>query len=96
MKNKFIELLMIFLKTTYDCYSKTNYAEDRIAFQSDIVLCVSWLIKAHDNISINEIIEDVFDLSSSKHIFDYYKQGIYGDIQAKAFVEFKKELELIR
>ena len=96
MKDEFIYKLMEFLKITYDCYKSTNYIEDRKAFQSDIVLCTSWLIKAYENTPISEILEDIFDASTSKHMFDYYKQGVYGNIQEKAFVKFKKELELMR
>ncbi len=42
-KEKLLEAIMAFMKITYQCYISTNYADDRIAFQRDIALCVGWI-----------------------------------------------------
>lgn len=84
-KNNLTEEIMEFLKVTYECYKTTNYAEDRKAFESDIALCVGWLISIYNDDNIQKTINDILDTSTSKHISDFYKQGIFGDKQAKAF-----------
>jgi hypothetical protein len=81
-----------FLNVTYQCYKSTNYTEDRIAFQSDIALCAKWVLDIDNNEEIQIIISDILDESTVKYILDYYKQGKYGDDQAVAFEEFKKEV----
>jgi hypothetical protein len=85
-----------FLNITYQCYIGTNYADDRIAFQSDIALCAKWILDIENNIDIQMIVSDILDTSTAKHILDYYKQGKFGDEQALAFVSLKKEVEYIQ
>lgn len=96
MKEKLLLKLMDFLKICYDCLMQTPYSSDKVAFQSDINICVGWLLKIHDDVPIKEIIDDILDSSTSKHFFDYYKEGVYGDIQAKGFADFQTEIELMK
>lgn len=91
-KEILLKSVLKFLNVTYNCYKSTTYTEDRIAFQSDITLCAKWVLDIENNEEIQKIISDILDESTVKHILDYYKQGKYGDDQAVAFEDFKKEV----
>lgn len=95
-EEKLLAAVMEFMKITYQCYTGTNYADDRVAFQSDIALCAKWILDIDNNNDIQKTIEDILDSSTVKHILDYYKQGKFGDEQAAAFEKFKKEVEAIK
>ena len=82
---KLFSEIISFCKITYKCLQETSYTEDRNAYESDILLCVSWLIQLYDNIEPVIIIEEILDSSTSKLIYDYYKHGSLGDEQVTAF-----------
>jgi len=87
--------IMSFIKLTYKCFQQTNYTEDRKAYESDIILCVSWIIKLYDNIDSEKIIQEILDSSTSKFIYDYFKQGSLGEGQVAAFKNLQNKVKTL-
>lgn len=48
-------------------FLNTNYTADKSAYQSDIVLCVGWLINI-DNNDVPKVIEDIIDTSTANRL----------------------------
>ena len=94
-KEKAIIAIVRFTQKTLERYNETNYAEDRVAFQRDIVTCANWFVEAYNSVNVEEVITKILDSSSAKYILDYYKQGKWGDEQAKAFVHLQDEVKQI-
>jgi len=94
-KKNLVDAIVDFTKLTLKCYHETNYTEDRVAFQRDLVLCSEWLVLALDNSRVKDVPNLILDISSSKTVLDYYKQGVWGDEQAKAFVELQNRMKLV-
>ena len=92
-KEKMVISIMKFMKISLYGYENTSYTEDRLAYQRDIVLCAKWLLQIDESIKIDNIIEDILDSSTEKHILDHYKHGKLGDEQAKGFVDMKKDVQ---
>ena len=94
-KQKLLTAIFKFLNVCYNCYSGTNYVDDRVAFQSDIVICAKWVLDIENNIDIQIVISDILDTKTVKHILDYYKRGSFGDEQAVAYEILKAEVKNI-
>ncbi len=92
-KEIILRAVLNFLDVTNRCYISTPYTEDRLAFQSDIALCAQWILDVELNIELDKVVADIFDLSTEKHIVDYFKKGEFGDDQADAFVKLKGDLK---
>lgn len=84
--------VMKFLKVTNECLEQTNYAEDRRAYEKDIALCSTWLIKLYDKVNVEIIISEIKAAQTDKNILDYYKRGIFGEKQAKALIVLQNEI----
>jgi hypothetical protein len=92
-KDIVVNLIASFTKLTLKCYHDTTYAEDRIAYLRDLALCAEWMVLALDGSNIENVISMILDSSSSKYILDYYKEGTWGDEQAKSFAELQSRLK---
>jgi len=76
--------ILDFLAVLHSCLSETTYTQDRSIYASDIAIVVGWLVKLHQGQAANDVANLIVDSSTTKGFTDYWRQGHWGDLEARA------------
>lgn len=85
--------ILDFLSVLDKCLSETTYAQDRPIYASDMATAASWLVRLHQNQSPADVANIIIDSSTTKYFTDYWRQGDWGKLQAKALKELQDSIK---
>jgi hypothetical protein len=86
------EHIIEFMSVIEKCLHSTSYANDRSVYTKDIARAASWLIKLHKGIFPLEVAQEIIDPKTDKDLGDYWRQGEWGDYEAKALKSLQEQI----
>ena len=88
-KELLLQKILEFVVAVYDCRTNTPFVQDRKLYADDLVIATGWMVDLYKGKKPNDVAITIIDPSTSK-MFDYWKQGEWGDKECEAF-EFLKQ-----
>ena len=87
--------ILDFMAVLYECYIGTTYSQDRNIYAKDIAMAMGWIVELRKSGNVEGLIETILSPNTDKYFGDYWRQGEWGDKQAKALGAFKNSLRSI-
>ena len=81
-----------FMTVIHECYSNTNFADDRSVYAKDITTAMGWIVKLKTGEDIQNVRGEILSPATDKHFCDYWRQGDWGDKEAVAFKKLKDNI----
>ena len=75
-------LILDYMAVVCDCLAQSDFANDRPVYMGDLALASAWLVKLHRGETAAAVANDI--AQAGKALFDYYRQGPWGERHAKA------------
>lgn len=86
--------ILEFMSVIEECLKSTSYADDRPVYLKDMAKAASWLIRLHKKVSPPlEIAQEIISTQTDKYFVDYWRQGEWGDREAKALKNLQEEIQ---
>lgn len=85
--------ILDFMTVIHECYSETTFANDRPIYAQDLAAAMGWIVELKDGVNAKKIVEKILSLGTAKHFGDYWRQGDWGDKEAKALKKLKDSIE---
>jgi len=84
--------ILDFMTVIHECYSNTTFANDRSVYAKDLATAMGWIVELRAGTN-NQIVRDkILSLATEKHFGDYWRQGDWGDKEAKALKKLKDSI----
>lgn len=87
--------ILDFLAVLHRCHSETTYTQDRSIYASDIATAVGWLVKLDQGEAPDDVAKIIIDSSTTKGFTDYWRQGHWGDLEARALNDLQSWIKSI-
>lgn len=76
--------IVAFIAEIEACAKATTFANDRPVYIQDIAAAASWLVKIYHGVSTADVVGEIKSPQTDKAFGDYWRQGEWGDREAKA------------
>ena len=91
-ENKLLRKILTFMTVIYECYSNTNFAEDRSIYAQDLTEAMGWVVDLLNKKKVEFVVANIKSLETEKYFTDYWRQGKWGEKENTAFASLKRDL----
>ncbi len=81
-----------FMAVIHDCYSNTNFANDRSVYAQDLVAAMGWIIDLRSGGCVEDVVTKIRSSETEKHFGDYWRQGDWGEKEGSALKKLKNSI----
>ncbi len=87
--DQFSQEILDFMAVIRECYSNTNFANDRSIYAQDLVAAMGWIIDLRSGDSVEDVVSKIRSSETEKHFGDYWRQGDWGEKEGAALKKLK-------
>lgn len=84
--------ILDFMAVIHECYSDTNFANDRSVYAQDLVAGMGWIVELRNGADVEGVVRKILSPETDKHFGDYWRQGDWGDKEVEALKRLKNNL----
>ena len=90
--NQLIQKILDFMAVIYECHSNTKFVTDRAVYAKDLAAAMGWIVELRSGVSVDDVRDKIRSPATDKHFGDYWRQGDWGDKEAKALKKLKDSI----
>jgi len=90
--DRLIQQILGFMTVIYECYSNTTFANDRSVYTQDLATAMGWIVELRAGADVKSVRDKILSPATEKHFGDYWRQGDWGDKEAKALKQLKDSI----
>ena len=84
--------ILAFVATLNRCLSDTTYVEDKRLYADDLKVANMWLNRLGNGESANVIATQILEPATAKQFTDYWRQGVWGDMESAALSALQEKI----
>ncbi|MDA0740126.1 MAG: hypothetical protein O3A59_14575 [Nitrospirae bacterium] len=92
--DELVQKILDFMTVIQECFSHTNFADDRSVYAQDLVAAMSWVVELRGGGDIGSVKAQILSPETGKRFGDYWRQGDWGNKEAHALKKLRESLDL--
>lgn len=84
--------ILDFIAVLNRCLAETTFVQDRRLYADDIAAATAWLVRLKKGGEASTIATEILEPATTKQFTDYWRQGVWGEIESKALSTLKDRI----